>query len=153
MEHCLIVDPYSTHLEALVAAAIESRGDILELGCGDYSSPILAAIARHHGGKLLIKSSSREWADRFRHLAEVEIVNWETCSIDGKYGMIFIDSEEHHEGRMTKLIQLKDHAPIIVMHDANSIESDSRWSEIIKLFKTIRMYKTYSPWTVVLKKC
>lgn len=145
------MDAYATHLEALIAAAVESKGDILELGCGDYSTPILSAIARHHGANLFIKSSSPDWASRFKHLADIEIVNWETCSIGGKYGMIFIDSEEHHEGRMTKLIQLKYHAPIIVMHDADSIESDSRWPAVKAAFNDVKFYTAHRPWTVRLK--
>ena len=145
------MDGYATHLEAIVTAALESTGNILELGCGDYSTPVLSTIARHRFDNLLVKSSSPEWANRYRHLADIEIVNWDTWSISGNYGMIFIDSEEHHEGRMTKLLQIKDHARIIVMHDADQAMTDSRWPEIIKSFKSFKMFNTYQPWTVLLQ--
>jgi hypothetical protein len=134
----------------MVESAIKSKGNILELGCGNYSTPLLSAFARRNKGRLYVKSSNPEWAVKFKHQAEVEIVDWDKWSCEGKFGLIFIDSEEHHEARIGKLLALKDHAPIIVMHDCDEIMNDCRWPVIDELFD-VEMFRTHSPWTMVFR--
>src|ERR1019366_4837505 len=61
------MDPYATHLAPLVACIRHTQGAVIELGCGDYSTPIL-----HHlcPGRLLVSAdSNRAWLGRFADLA------------------------------------------------------------------------------------
>ncbi len=143
------MDPYSTHLEPLVKAAIESNGDILELGCGDYSTPLLASIALNRGKKLYVKSSDARWANQYKDICDVEIVNWDTWKIDRKYGMIFLDNEEHAPQRTFRLASLKDYADVIVMHDASQA-MDVGLKDILHLFKSYKYYDKHDPATVTV---
>lgn len=52
------MDPYSTHLQALIKTAVETTGDILELGCGDYSTLQLVAICKAQGRKYHAQASN-----------------------------------------------------------------------------------------------
>jgi hypothetical protein len=145
------MDAYATHLEALVKAALESKGDILELGCGDYSTPILSAVAKHRGDKLCVKSSSPEWAEKFTNMASVEIVDWATWKPAGHWGMIFLDNEQLTRDRIRWLPDLQTHCDVVVMHDADASMAHSHFVEMTKGFQSIRVYATHSPWTAIFK--
>ncbi len=146
------MDGYATHLEALVTAALESEGDILELGCGSYSTPVLSAIAKHRGNKLVVNASDPVWANRYKEFAEIVIVDWKTWQPEGQWGMIFLDNEEHQPYRLMRVPKLLEHAPIVVMHDADQAEMSTEFSQITSGLN-IKTYKTHQPWTMVFSRC
>ena len=145
-----MLDPYATHLEALVNAALESKGNILELGCGNYSTPILSAVARHRGDNLFVKSSSPEWALQFTDFAEVELVVWGSWVPSGRYGMIFLDNEQLTFHRIQWLPELAKHCDTIVMHDSDAAMQHAHYPEMVSGFKKIVTYSKHRPWTVVM---
>jgi hypothetical protein len=111
------IDPYATHLEALIGTAMSTDGPILELGRGDYSTPLLKAIAKAQGREFKSQASNKEWASRFQ---DVEIVDWDTWVPPlGYWGMVFLDSEEHTHKRYERLHVLSTITNTIVLHDAN----------------------------------
>lgn len=144
------MDGYATHLEALVNAALESDGDILELGCGDYSTPVLSAIAKHRGNKLVVNASDPAWASRYKDFAEIVIVDWKTWQPKGKWGMIFLDNEEHQPYRLMRVPKLLEHTPIVVMHDADQAEMSPEFDQIARGLN-VKTYKTHQPWTMVFR--
>jgi len=143
------MDAYATHIEPLVKAALETPGDILELGCGDYSTPILAAICRDRGSKLTVHASDPDWANRYREIADIHIVDWANYKLEGQYGLIFLDNEEHSPGRMAKLALLKPHAKVIVMHDASQAKDTTPWDTLTSIFSNVEMYTKHVPHTAV----
>ena len=145
-----MIDPYATHLEALINAALASKGDILELGCGDYSTPILSAVARHRGDRLFVKSSSAEWAGKYTGLADVEVVDWDTWKPSGRYGMIFLDNEQLTYHRIKWLPELAKHCDTVVMHDSDAAMTHPHYPAMVAGFKNIVTYNRHIPWTVVL---
>lgn len=42
------MDPFSTHQALLVAAMLKTQGSILEMGGGNYSTPLISALANAH---------------------------------------------------------------------------------------------------------
>src|SRR4030066_199441 len=65
---------YGTHIVPLLASVFATRGDILELGMGDYSTPVLHEIIRYQwsaGVKRFLFSwdNNREWVNNFIDLA------------------------------------------------------------------------------------
>jgi len=146
------MDGYATHIAPLVAAAISVDGDILELGCGDYSSPVLAEITKARGCKLVIHSSDPVWAKRFEDIAEVVIVDWSKWTPPvGNWGLVFLDSEEHAPQRLLKLSHLRNICKKIVMHDASQAAMCDNYQGIVNNFKSNVMYSRYEPATVVLE--
>jgi len=144
------MDPYSTHLEPLIKTAVETTGDILELGCGDYSTLPLSAIAKAQGRKYKAQASNREWASRFGDL--VEIVDWHSWTPpDGRWGMVFLDSEESVRDRIKRLPVLPDITDTVVMHDANIAMAMPEWNGLISRYREVVCYNRYIPYTVVLK--
>lgn len=141
-------DPYSTHLEPLIKTAVETQGDILELGCGDYSTLPLKAICDAQGRKYHAQASNREWASRFGNL--VEIVEWATWRPSGRWGMVFLDSEESVSDRIKRLPGLSEVTNTVVMHDANIALNLHHWGECSRHYKAVKVFNRYVPWTVVM---
>lgn len=146
-----VVDPYATHLEALVETALQSKGPILELGCGNYSTPVLASIANAQGRKFLVQASNEEWAAQFMETAEVELVDWKTWNPPvSRWGMVFLDSEEAVKDRIKRLPDLAKVADVVVMHDANVAMKNPEWKSLVMDYGRIAVYHKHVPWTVVM---
>lgn len=147
------MDRYATHLEALVSVAMQSAPQpMLEMGCGDYSTPVLAAIARAQGRRLLVNAADESWANRYRDIAEVEIVRWEAWQPPaGFWGLVLLDSEESTAERIRHLPKLHG-AGAVVVHDADSAMTRAHWKACVKGFD-IEWYRRQTPWTAVLRPC
>lgn len=144
------MDAYATHLEPLIEAALSVDGDILELGCGDYSTPLLSAVARKSGHRLVVNASDATWANRYTGIAEVHIVNWEKWKPEGQYGLVFLDNELHSPGRLAMLPGLSNIAKVVVMHDASQANNLINWDTLP--YSRWEMYKKHEPWTITLWK-
>ena len=143
------MDAYSTHLHALVKTALTTTGSILELGCGDYSTPVLQEIAKAQGRDYRGQSSDALWAARF---LGIEIVDWMTWEPPvGWWGMVFLDSDEKTWDRVKRIPQLKGFTDTIVVHDADIAMQRAGWPEAAKAFPKLEFYKTHQPWTVVMR--
>ena len=62
---------FGSHVRVLAAAAVATTGDVLELGTGFYSTPLLHTIAQAAGGTRMIVSTDTDagWLLLFSHLA------------------------------------------------------------------------------------
>ena len=135
---------------------METTGDILELGCGDYSTLQLVAICEVQNRRYKAQASNREWASRYGDL--VEIVSWDSwtppkcpTSLDGKWGMAFLDSEQSVADRIKRLPVLATVTNIVVMHDANIAMANPNWDKMIEPYATVKVYNRFIPHTVVLR--
>jgi predicted O-methyltransferase YrrM len=131
----------ATHQNFLVRAALCSHGDIAELGCGWYSTPILHAIAEAQGRQLHTFESNQEWLREFRSLYE-EVYHQFSWVRDWKkmhfrnFGMIFVDLSPG-DMRQPVLDMLLDQNPqaIVVVHDVQEKSYGwdfSRWNHVCR---------------------
>ena len=142
------MDRYATHLEPLVKAALQAKTGILELGCGNYSTPILQEISKFKGIPFLCQASDVEWAKQFD---EVQIVSWPTWTPpDGKWDMAFLDSEEPTRDRIKKLPALCEISDVVVMHDADAAMVQENFDKYISVFTEVIWYRKHKPWTIIL---
>lgn len=152
------MDKYATHLEALVATLMETHDGtgndaVLELGCGDYSTPVIAAICKAQGRPFLVQASDESWAARYRDIAKVEIVRWPSWQVPGQHwSMVMLDSEESTAGRLRLLPKLLGKADVVLLHDANFAKTRPHWEECVKGY-SIDWYKRFDPHTAVLRPC
>lgn len=152
-----IIDPYSTHLEALVKTAMETKGGILELGCGNYSTPVLEAIAKSQGRTYKAQASNATWAKQFN--GSVQMISWESwtpprceTSPDGKWGMVFLDSEEKTWDRVKRIPQLAEVTDTVVVHDADVSMMREGWPAAVTAFPDVTIFDRYKPNTAVMRK-
>ncbi len=65
VEEKQLIDIYATHQQVLIQEALKSNQDIMETGCGYYSTPLLVEIAKSKGIKLIGFVQDINWARRF----------------------------------------------------------------------------------------
>jgi len=115
------MDPYSTHQPALVLAAAlalehEPERPWVELGCGWYSTPILAAM----GGpeRLTVHSADRDWSAQFSRLVQVrDVEDWTRFRMVEAHGLAVLDNEQLVRDRVKLLPRLLARAAFVVAHD------------------------------------
>lgn len=151
------MDVYATHLHPLVEVALSTEGPILELGCGDYSTPVLSAIARNQRRVLKIQAADVTWLYKFAEFGDIEHVpNWDKWTPPAppdtaEWGMVFLDSEQSTLGRIERLPQLRAVAPVVVLHDAQGAVTRPRWQACTAGWD-VEIRKRYDPWTAILRR-
>ena len=152
---------YGTHMVPLVTAVINTTGDVFEMGCGDYSTPLLHAILSKQNRYLLSSDTDLKWLNLFKYLENdnhkfeyVKVYDndwdlnpkpeqWNTIG-NQKWSVVFIDHRPG-ERRREDIIRFKDDAEIIVIHDTET--PSYQYESAISQFKykyTYNIYKTYT---------
>lgn len=124
----------------LVRTALTARGPILELGCGDYSTPVLAAIAAHLGVPFSFMSSAPEWAAKFQGGT---IVDWETVEFPHA-DIVFLDNEQLTRDRIKHLPTLAKTSRVVVMHDIVACMSRPSFAALVGAFSAFRAYPEHN---------
>ena len=157
------MDPYATHLEATITCALQSGlhwpdSPILELGCGDYSTPQLAAIAKVQSRRLVVMASSHDWLERFDYLkgGQVELQRvtnamWPRVSLGNGWGMALVDNEQRVVDRLQLVKRLSHSAHVVVLHDGDSLfDGEGVFHRLCRWFRHIHFETRRQPATVVL---
>ncbi len=147
---------YGSHLPVLMAAVQNTRGDILELGCGTFSTPYLHAVCVIEKRRVLTLDNDRRWLDYFtkdytseKHHFEL-ITNWGRAKIDQKWDVVLVDHAPA-ERRIVEIKRLAQLAKYIIIHDSNGrYEKDYHYSRIYPLFRYQLDYTKSQPSTTVL---
>ncbi len=147
-----MIDPYATHLGPTVLAAVRSGvlfpgSLIVELGCGDYSTPVLTAIAAAQDRTYHCFASDAKWLQRY-DVPSTLVASWDEQDYPA-CGMALLDSEELVVNRVRRLEPLAKAAKIVVMHDARE---DLDWDWIGDQFRYLAIATAYRPWTLVASR-
>jgi len=158
------VDPYSTHIGVAAACALASRGPILELGAGFYSTPLLHAICLMCGRNLVTVDSDSRWLERFgryagpHHLLEVsnQPSDWAARL---RWGFALIDNGQHE--RACCLSALAKNAELIAAHDTQAPQESYGYEPTLSGFthrfdyraEELRSGRGLVPWTTVVSNC
>lgn len=147
---------YATHVPVLMRALVKTTGDILELGVGGHSTPLIVAISRAEKRFAVSYENNLEWFQlakeryirRYNRIKFVE--DYDDAPIERPWGLAFIDHEPGLRRRVD-IARLANYAQIIVVHDTNR-KSDKhyKYSEIYPLFKYRKDFTALSPHTTVL---
>jgi hypothetical protein len=145
----------ASHQPILFRCALQFPGPMLEIGCGDYSTPHLHEICAFQHRYLLSLDSNKAWVDRFADLRTPQheilfITDWNNCPhlITGKpWGLVFVDHAPAKR-RKVDILALSNIAQVLVVHDTESKEYD--YHEVFPLFKHRFDYKRLGPHTTVL---
>lgn len=112
------IDDWSNH-RLLLWDALEVTKNlglpVLELGCGNGSTPYLQQYCKDN--KLVLRSYdfNKEWAEKF---GAKHVTNWdEDVNWNSRYAVVLVD-ESPGEHRKESLRLLSKHAMVIVCHDS-----------------------------------
>ena len=143
---------YATHLGALIACMNKTRGDVLELGMGLFSTPYLHYACTVGKRNLLSLENDKGWARHFRSsnfihfLYENEyhkieyIKSYEEYPIEKEWDVVLVD-QTPDTSRKETVKRLAKLTKYIIIHD--SIEKYERiyhYSEMYPLFKYKRVW-------------
>ena len=142
---------YSTHNPILIKAVLSTRGTVLELGSGPFSTPLLHWLCAEKKRPLYTFESNPEYFSfskafqsgnhHVRHIAD-----WNDLGIKELCSVALIDQ---HKDRGATALQLKDKVELIILHDSEAEELygyDKIWGE----FKYRYDWKASYPWTTVV---
>jgi hypothetical protein len=136
------MDAVATHLRLLAAAAVRTSGDVLELGCGWYSTPLLHEVCRAAGRKLWTFDNQPYWLPPFENLRHdghvVRRVGWwgelyDILPRDLRFGLVFVDQGQPAE-REYAVRNLINRADVFVMHDTEELHAYG-YERTLPLFK------------------
>lgn len=150
---------YGTHITPLIAAVLATNGDVLELGMGDYSTPLLHEIIgyqRKSGStrKLLSAENDAEWLANYIDLKTkwhfiLHVKDWDAVITPAYlYSVVFIDHAPA-EQRAKDIIKFKEVTEIFVVHDTDKMEYYG-YEEAFSQFKYRFTYERYRKSTTLL---
>ena len=149
---------YSTHLPVLMEVMKRTKGDVLELGPGVFSTPVLHWLCKEQKRKLLTVESHKKWSwfcrqyydtDLHKHLW---VEKWDDAkkAISKKWDVVLVDHSPS-DRRRVEIALLANLAKYIVIHDADEgKDREYHYSKIYPLFKYKYHFGEVEPATVVL---
>lgn len=159
---------WGTHIFPLVAATINTKGPILEMGCGDWSTPLLHVICKSGERYLLTVETNKTWLNLFNYLKtawhefvylpvfedDVQLnpkpMLWDQVGNERFWSVVFID---HHpaQRRVVDVERLRKNTEIFVIHDTQAISDHTyNYQKTLSTFKYRYDYDTYTPHTTVV---
>ena len=148
---------YSTHLPVLLEVMKRTNGDVLELGPGIFSTPVLHWLCETQKRNLLTIEDNKVWfqfcsqcfqTEYHKHL---QVDNWNDAknSISKNWDVVLVDHSPQ-ERRVEEIAILAPFAKYIVVHDADSKrDSNNHLSTIRPLFKYYWIFEGVTPQTAV----
>jgi len=154
---------WGTHQTPLITAVVHTSGPILELGCGDFSTPLLHAICSVNQRILLSADADKKWLrlfldletpwHKFIYVPVFEDPNnpqahkWDQIGKNVHWSIVFID---HSPGkrRATDIQRLRTQTDIFVVHDTEKSYKD--YKLVLESFKYKFIYKRYKKQTTLV---
>jgi len=146
---------WSTHLPILIKVVRETKGPILEIGSGIFSTPILHWLCSESGRKLVTYENEPEYykfAKQFKSRNhKVNLVeSWDEVKTDKHWSVVLIDHEPQFR-RSIDAIRFKNNADFIVLHDTEERnERHYNYHNVWPHFKYRFDYTLASPQTTVV---
>ena len=156
-------DIYSTHIPILAACVAWTKGPVLELGCGNASTPTLHLLCK--GRDLISAETNIDWLEQFRQFESPNhafhlIKDWKDWDgieqPHGEKGVIWsvalVDSQPGEE-RVDLIRRLKGRCEWVITHDSerdHNTAADYKYEPAFALYKHAVTYKYLRPYTTIL---
>lgn len=143
---------FTTHMSVLVKVLQQSQGNVVEMGAGPFSTPLLHWVTKEMGRSLITYESIPlyyEFARQFRSKLHriVMVSNWNDVETKKHRGVVFIDHDPEVR-RGIDALRFKDSADYIVMHDTQS--KHYNYDQVWPNFKYEYTWKKCRPWVSVV---
>lgn len=142
----------STHLAPLLTTLVNTVGPVLELGCGDFSTPLLHAACAPTKRYLLSAESCEPWFKLFLDLESdwhefILVKNWAIVGCERHWSVVFVDHAPEGQ-RIIDIERLRGKTDIFVVHDTE--HGVYNYNKILPTFKYSYTCKRYPVWTTVV---
>lgn len=150
------MDLVATHQRLLVGAALRTKGPILELGCGFYSTPLLHEIAEVQDRLLITIDNNIDWLAQFLSLEskchKLKLVGWwgelyeHSEALD--FSLCFVDQGQPCE-REYAIRKLMDKVRVFVMHDTEEQHAYG-YGRTLPMFRYQFTDRCQKAWTTIV---
>lgn len=111
---------WGSHLSPLLACVCATRGPVLELGIGHFSTPILHAVCENLGRRLVSVEDNEEWFSAFTKYSKgshvVVLKDYDAIATEN-WGVVFIDNSPGGIRRKTDFVRFIKSSDYVVVHD------------------------------------
>ncbi len=147
----------STYMPMLIKTIQMTKGPVMELGSGLFSTPLLHWLCQADGRKVVSYESDPEFY-KFSHKFQSKnhrarlIKDWNEIDLKTHWSVVLIDhSPKRPLKRGMDIIKLKDKADYIVIHDTGpEIQAKYGYEEVWPHFKYRHDWKECTQWTTVV---
>ncbi len=149
---------YSTFLPMLLEALTRTKGDVLELGAGVFSTPLLHWICEKEKRNLLTVENDREWFKFTKQYLQTDlhkflfVENWDAADelINKEWDVVLVDHSPSNR-RIEEIKKLANLAKFLIVHDSDPWKDHQYlYSQIYHLFKYKFNFDKADHQTVVL---
>ena len=152
VEEKQFIDQYATHQQILIREALKCNEDIMETGCGYYSTPLLVEIGKAKGIKLISFVQDINWARRFdyligSHYQQIQIDFEKEIPLTQRFGMCLLDHEQLTKDRIKHLNNILNHTDTVLVHDSDKISSFA----LLHKPYTIETFDQFMPNTAIIR--
>jgi len=144
---------YTTHVGVLVKVLQMSKGDVIEMGTGPYSTPLLHWVCKGMGRHLISYEDNLEYYNFARQYRSGfhsirQVTDWDKVGIPPHCGVVLIDHMPSIR-RGIDALRFKDSADYIILHDTEAVKTYG-YDKIWPNFKYIYTWKESCPWVSVV---
>jgi hypothetical protein len=122
-----------------------SEKPVLEMGCGEGSTPYLKEYCEKNNRTLISYDFNKEWADKYN---AIHVEDWD--AIQHYYYSVILIDHSPGERRYIDIENLKDKAKIIVIHDSEPEATGYMLDKVWHLFKYRCDVKTDGAWATAV---
>jgi len=146
---------YGTHMPALLQACLKTRGPVLELGVGVFSTPVLHWLCTIQSRKLTTIDNDPGWHQWGLQYSSADhqvlfVKDWDDAPIEYGWDVALVDHSPDYR-RAEEIARLAANAIYIVAHDANGrYHKQYGYDCVFPLFTHQTVYDKANPHTVVL---
>lgn len=149
------VHHFASHFPILLYALEKTKGAVLELGSGLFSTPLIHYYCDPRGRKVVTVESDATWYQNVALLFQTanheirKTENWKEPDLERHFDVVFIDHAPADQ-RVVDLVKYANLATFIVIHDTNGrhekhYHMKAEWSR----FKYVYHYGGYFPQTTI----
>ena len=156
---------YGTHMIPLITVVVNTSGPILELGCGDFSTPLLHALCSKTKRYILSTETSYSWLKLFMDLQtdwheflHVSVYEddwqlnprpelWDNIGNQKHWSVVLVDHRPG-ERRVIDIMRLRKNTDIFVVHDTEQLSYG--YESVLKSFKYRYIYDRYQTQTTIV---
>lgn len=139
---------YGTHLAPLIVAINKTKGPILELGTGFFSTPFLHYTATLGKRKLESYDNVNSWIKFFKvyeyqneYHKLISVKDWDKIDIERPWDVVLVDHSPD-ERRIIEVKRLASYAKYLIIHDSNG-----RFDVVYHYTRVYPLFKYKTDWT------
>jgi hypothetical protein len=142
---------YGTHLPPLMECLVTTTGTVLEIGCGEWSTPILFAYCLAARREFVSVDTDAGWAARLTTQTGMKI----ECPPDlyalslRRWSVVLVDNDPA-ESRAEAAARFADCAEFVLIHDSENLYVVDTLDSVLDKWKYRLVYDTCVPNTLIL---